>query len=89
MVELKQSKPITGVMRPSLNGKVKFCRIPIRRKTPEEILNSPCRNSADLENKIKALVAWYKDFESDHNFIIDVIITAVSDEEIEKINGRE
>lgn len=39
--------------------------------------------------KIKALVAWYKDFESDHNFIIDVIITAVSDEEIEKINGRE
>lgn len=89
MVENNQSKPITGVLRPSLNGKVKFCRIPIRRKNPEEILNSPWRNSTDLERKIRALVAWYEDFEPDHNFIIDVTITALSDNEIKEINGRE
>lgn len=76
-----EQKELRGCVSPMLEGKHLYKRVFIRRKTPEEILEGPIRNDADLENKIRALAAWFRDFAPTHNFVIEIGIREVTDAE--------
>ena len=74
------------VMRPSINGRVCYARIPIRRKTPERILcDSPIQDADDLERRIRAMVSWYHDCMSEYNISLNFEMQALTDEEMDEL----
>ncbi len=79
------------VIRPTINDKVSYARIPIRRKRPEDILyDRPIEDTEDLEQRIKAIVDWYKDMESSKtNIMLEFAATYLTDEELEAMEAEE
>lgn len=74
------------VIRPDVKGKTVYARIPIRRRTPEQILTEhPIADADDLEIRIKCIVAWYRDMMPDYNIVIDFGFQALTDEEMDAL----
>lgn len=70
------------IERPRIGERTTYYRLFIRRKTPEEILGGVDREN--IEQKIKALVAWFNDMEPDKNFMIEIKEIADTKEQIEQ-----
>lgn len=70
------------IERPRIGERTTYYRLFIRRKTPEEILNLLREN---IEQKIKALVAWFNDMEPDKNFMIEIKEIGDTKEQIEEL----
>ena len=74
------------VIRPTVNGRVCYARIPIRRKTPERILcDSPIKDDEDLERRIKAMVKWYRECMPEYNISLSFEAVALTDEEMDAL----
>lgn len=74
------------VIRPSVNDKLCYARIPIRRRNPVEILtNTPIENDVDLEKRIRSIVSWYRDMMSDYNIVVDFGFQALTDDEMDAL----
>lgn len=69
-------------MRPTINGRVTYRRIPIRRRTPVETLTySPIRDDEDFERRVRVIRQWFRDFQGNKNIILTFGVDVVSDEE--------
>lgn len=71
------------VERPRIGERTTYYRLFIRRKTPEEILGGGI-DRENIEQKIKALVAWFNDMEPDKNFMIEIKEIGDTKEQIEE-----
>lgn len=75
------------VIRPDVNGKTCYARIPIRHKTPEHIMyDTPLEDADDLERRIRLIVEWYRYREDKEcNIMIEFAAHELTDEEMDAL----
>lgn len=74
------------VIRPKVNNKYKYARIPIRRKTPETIMQDLITDDGNRWCHFLALRNWFNDFDFGKNIVME--IKEVSDAEYDKLLGE-
>lgn len=75
------------VIRGKIGDRNTYARIPIRRKTPEEIMyNTPLEDADDLERRIRLIVEWYRSRENTEcNIMIEFAAHELTDEEMDAL----
>lgn len=73
----KSYEETVAVIRPVIDGKLCFARIPIRRRRPEDILDGKVYRSDEMQSRLTAVADWYAGFsEDDENIALYAMIQA-------------
>lgn len=76
--------------KPRIGDRILYKRIPIRRRTPPQILDChPIEDGEDLARRLRLIAEWYNDFAPGYNICIDIAIRALTDDEAAAIEAEE
>lgn len=73
-------------IKPMINGKYTYNRIPIIRRTPDRIMTCrPIEDADDLEQRIRLIVDWFRGMMPDNNILLEFGYQVLTDEEMDAL----